>query len=36
VLVQHPEKLAEVDVGDQVVITYKRAMAVAVTPSTIK
>jgi len=36
VLVQHPEKLAEVDVGDQVVITYKRAMAVSVTPSTIK
>ena len=36
VLVQHPEKLAEVDVGDQVVITYKRAMAVAVTPSKIK
>ena len=36
VLVQHPEKLAEVDVGDQVVITYKRAVAVAVTPSPIK
>ena len=36
VLVRHPEKLAEVDVGDQVVITYKRAMAVAVTPSPIK
>ena len=36
VLVQHPEKLAEVDVGDQVIITYKRAVAVAVTPSPIK
>ena len=36
VLVQHPEKLAEVDVGDQVVITYKRAVAVAITPSPIK
>jgi len=36
VLVQHPEKLSKVDVGDQVVITYKRAVAVAVTPSPIK
>ena len=36
VLVQHPEKLAEVDVGDQVIITYKRAVAVAVTPSPVK
>jgi hypothetical protein len=36
VLVQHPEKLAKVDVGDQVIITYKRAVAVAVTPSPIK
>jgi hypothetical protein len=36
VLVQHPEKLADVDVGDQVVITYKRAVAVAITPSPIK
>jgi hypothetical protein len=36
VLVQHPEKLAEVDVGDQIIITYKRAVAVAVTPSPIK
>ncbi len=36
VLVQHPEKLADVDVGDQVVITYKRAVAVAVTPSPVK
>ena len=36
VLVRHPEKLAQVDVGDQVVITYKRAVAVAVTPSPIK
>jgi hypothetical protein len=36
VLVQHPEKLTEVDIGDQVVITYKRAVAVEVTPSPIK
>lgn len=36
VLVQHPEKLAQVDVGDQVVITYKRAVAVAVSPSPIQ
>jgi hypothetical protein len=36
VLVQHPEKLAQVDVGDQVVITYKRAVVVAVTPSPIE
>ena len=36
VLVQHPEKLAGVDVGYQVIITHKRAVAVAVTPSLIK
>ena len=36
VLVQHPDKLKGVDVGDQVIITYKRAMVVAVTPSPIE
>ena len=36
VLVRHPEKLEGVDIGDQVVITYKRALAVAVTPSPIQ
>lgn len=36
VLVRHPEKLEGVDVGDQVIITYKRAVAVSVTPSPIK
>ena len=36
VLVQHPEKLAKVDIGDQVIITYMRAVAVAVTPSPIE
>lgn len=36
VLVRHPEKLMDVDVGDQVVITYKRAVAISVTPSPIK
>lgn len=35
VLVQNPENLEDVDVGDQVIITYKRAVAVAVTPSPI-
>jgi hypothetical protein len=33
VLVRHPEKLNEVDVGDQVVITYSQAMAISVTPA---
>ena len=32
VLVRHPEKLSEVSVGDQVIITYARAMAVSVKP----
>lgn len=34
--VRHPERLKEVDVGDQVRITYTRAMAVAITPSPVK
>jgi len=33
VLVKEPEKLKQVDVGDQVVITYLRALAIAVEPS---
>jgi hypothetical protein len=36
VLVRHPEKLDEVDVGDQVVITYSRAMAIGIRPSPVK
>ena len=33
ILVREPEKLKLVDVGDQVVITYTRALAIAVEPS---
>jgi hypothetical protein len=33
VLVKHPEKLKEVDLGDQVVITYSQALAISVTPA---
>lgn len=36
VVVKHPEKLTDVDVGDQVVITYTRAVAVGVEPSPIQ
>lgn len=33
ILVQEPDKLKKVDVGDQVVITFRRALAISVTPS---
>ncbi len=33
ILVQEPDKLKKVDVGDQVVITFQRALAISVTPS---
>ena len=33
VLVQDPKKLKKVDLGDQVVITFKRALAISVQPS---
>jgi hypothetical protein len=36
VIVRDPEKLVGVDVGDQVVITYKRAIAISVEPSPIQ
>jgi hypothetical protein len=36
VIVRDPNKLIGVDVGDQVVITYIRAMAISVTPSPIQ
>lgn len=35
VVVQDPQKLVGVDVGDQVIITYTRAMAISVEPSPI-
>jgi len=35
VIVQDPQKLNGVDVGDQVIITYTRAMAISVEPSPI-
>jgi hypothetical protein len=36
VLVRDPQKLESVDVGDQVVITYTRAVAIAIKPSPIQ
>lgn len=36
VVIQGPTKLNEVDVGDQVVITYTRAVAIAVKPTPVK
>mgnify|MGYP001814019949 CR=1 FL=1 len=36
VLVHDPEKLENVDVGDQVVIAYTRAVAIAIKPSPIQ
>jgi len=36
VIVQDPQKLNGVDVGDQVIITYTRAMAISVEPSPIQ
>ena len=36
VLVRDPEKLEGVDVGDQVVIMYTRAVAIAIKPSPIQ
>lgn len=33
VVVQHPEKLEKVDLGDQIVITYTQAVAISVKPA---